>query len=130
MAKLPAYRGIQGDEISGPDGLGRMSRVINAFMQSVHSALGKRLTFTDNMEATWKTFSLTAGSDFPYTFRHGLTTVKAVLLASVHESNKTSAPVAAYGLDWELNGESVRLKSIQGLTSGTKYSITLLVLAG
>lgn len=138
MAAPPTLGPLTLEAMPGAPGwLEKLLKPLNPFVAAVRGALTKGLTPGDNMDAAWLEVTLTAPTlpeAIPTKTRgaaHG------VFLARVR-TLEGSAPSAAPAILWEAatrpeagggHTPCIRLTAVSGLTSGSRYSLRLLVLA-
>lgn len=134
MAGLPKVKRILKEDLKdAPNWIDRMLYPINLFFDSVYIALNKNITFGDNIKAQVKQFEITGGAtaDLNTTsFSLSISSPMGLLLLSCIEQsdNYTSITNAVTIPSWRVNGTNLLIDSITGLTSGTTYTITVLVI--
>lgn len=134
MGVLPTIRKLyREDLVDAPSWIDKLIQPLNMFLDSNYNLLNKGLTFGDNVKGQIKTFSLTAKATadlntltFACTISgpSGLIPVKCVLQAAVYTviTNAVTIP------SWRYENGTIKIDSITGLTSGSTYVITVLVI--
>lgn len=123
MAKLPALKRIQLDDIKGvPAWFASVPIILNSFFQAVHSALDGNLTLVDNIKSEVLTISKRAPFDGTVV-PTDLQPVTAVVLGRVDGSTPTAPPV----LQWHAEQNQIVIDTISNLTSGSTYKVTLIL---
>lgn len=133
MASPPsAYRITREDLREAPGWIERLLLVLNDFMRDVFNALNGTLTIGDNVRGEFKTFQLKAGAaaaDNTLTFTTGVPRPRHVAVSQVSQADNPYAAVAsAVYASWRFEDRKVIINAITGLTSGTTYDVTVLVL--
>lgn len=134
MSALPPIKRITREDLrEAPAWVDRMLYPINLFMDSVYSSLSHLLTFQDNFLSQIQTFQLVAGAAATNNTAKFLLTMKKrpqhmfVLSVSVNNASNitTGGPNA---IAWNYDGTNVNIISISGLTNGTTYNVTVLLI--
>lgn len=134
MAKLPPQKRIVKEDLQeAPAWVSRLLDPINSFMESVYAALDRDLTVGENVSGETKTFQIKAGAaatDNTFTFTTtSKRTPKHVIPSRVEKVASVYEPLGvAVGIDWRFDAGQIIIASIAGLTTGSTYNITLLVL--
>lgn len=133
--QLPLYRRLtQEDLADAPKGSWkeRLLYAMNLFFQQIYSGLSNNLTPEQNCIAQTKTFQLIAGAtaaDNTYSFTTSYSyqpigrDVLDVRLASGSAVVFTTAPYVS----WSFGNGMFNVLGVSGLTTGTRYQITLRV---
>lgn len=142
MAPPPSLQRLTREDLRGlprevQPGFERLLLSLNPFLTSVASALSRRLTFTENMAAIFRTVDFTAASPFAPQFvsTQGLQGRPSVCLGVRCELVEGSqvTPTAAPRLAWEVTiregKQGVLLSSAPELTAGKRYRLTVLIAA-
>jgi hypothetical protein len=134
MARIPPIKRLSTEDFKDQTSwIGRLLQPLNDFMSATVQALNKGLTFGDNFSAQVKEleFTLDANS-FPMKFLctlpsrpKGLWVVGARHVAGTPDTLST----AIYA-DWDYSDGQVIIRNLSGLTSGKKYYICVIIIAG
>lgn len=108
--------------------------ILNGFLTAVYDALSGNLTIPDNIAGEYKVFEITGGAtaaDNIFTFTHSLKT-KPIGCYVVHCEDLTGAAIAITSPVWASwtfgsGVQQIEINAITGLTSGTKYRVTVKV---
>lgn len=134
MAALPQIKRLTREDFKdAPDWINRLLYPINLFFDAVYSALNKGLNFQQNFAAQIQSFTITAGvaaTDNTANFILTMTTKpQGLILLNASLQNGSLTPIgAAVYLDWNYDGTNINISSITGLTNGTIYTFTVLVI--
>lgn len=132
MARLSSIKRIGPEIVAGaPDWAKRLVDLLNPFIEEVHGALSRALTFPENVAGTIREFSFETKSNYTagtagwdaIRFETGLA-VRAIDVA-ILQLNEVgdNAPVitSAVSLDWtEIDGEIV-IRYVAGLANSKKF---------
>lgn len=131
MSKPPIYRRIAREDVpEAPDWIEVFIYSLNQFYDTVRAALTRSLTFSENHDAQIFTFRIVAGATaLDNTYRFAITMKKKVegmLLSKVMQIETTYVPLTSVPwVDWHQESTEMVIDSIQGLTSGKSYDVTL-----
>ncbi len=135
MAKLPTQRRVSKEDFpDAPSWFDNFTAIISSFMREVYSALNGNLTFGENVNGMVKKFRITAGAapeNNTFTFTHELKLKPfGVYPCQVTQVTGSYAPItSAVFVSWRLNdGGQIVIDAITGLTNGSIYDITVLVI--
>jgi hypothetical protein len=123
---------LREDIPSAPEWILPLLYSINQFFDTVYYALNRNLNFTENIDAQWKVFRITAGAaatDNTYSF---LITMRnkprGLSLEQVQEIENTYVPITSpVFISWRVNANQISIDAISGLTSGKTYDLTVLL---
>jgi hypothetical protein len=136
MARIPPTKRLTIEDYKDQSSwIGRLIFPINDFFQYVSLALNKNLTIADNLAQELHTVQVTlagTASDYPILFRTNLKTVVGLHVINCYEiASSPSVITSAVYVSWQNTGTGqIQVNNITGLTTGKKYSITLVVIAG
>lgn len=150
MASLPPIRRLQIEDFKDQKGwIGPLVVIVNNFMESVVSALNKRLSVIENTTSDIKSVTLSSvptpssvGGAVGPTFISWTkgAAPKAVLVGDVVQLTGNPLQVTAFTLaaavqvQWAMSpdGKSIQITGVAGITpsSQTQYVLTLLCIAG
>ncbi len=132
MATLPIIRRFLTEDF--PDQaawIGKLFYPLNLLLNTIYSALSNGLTVQANMLAQVKTLPVTGNSPvvtFPYQFAPA--TPIGILVLNVSQTNTPAvALTAAVGCTWTLTSGLLTV-TLQGLSKGQTYNVTLQVVGG
>lgn len=110
-----------------PSWIDRIIGPFNIFVDTVSNAFNKKITFQDNIQCFFKTVEVVS---LPFTIANDLPVKpSAVFIAQVYETNSPTATIGtAITVEWGIVSDGIQIKNIEGLTAGTKYTITMLVI--
>lgn len=134
MAKLPPNKRITREDLKdAPEWIDRLLDPLNSFMEAVYAALDRDLTIGDNVSGETKVFQIKAGAlatDNTFTFTTtAKRTPKHVIPTRVEKVAVVYEPLGVVvGIDWRFDAGQIIIDAIAGLTTGSTYNITLLVL--
>jgi len=131
MAKLPQIVRLSREDYRGaPAWFEKLISVLNIFIVSVYNALANGLTFGENIRSLVVTFEITASTNSTETKTSiPMPSWKPTGVFLVQALESTSQPLyAAPGVSWKLGQGKIDITAIHGLTSGRKYTITLIVI--
>lgn len=105
---------------------------LSQFMESVYNAMNKDLSFSDNVNGQLRELRVTGGT-VPVSFKtetRGRPRGVWVIDVQPVDGASGSTVGSPVTVEWEYVPQTsqVRLKAIHGLTSGTKYRLTVAVL--
>lgn len=134
MATLPPINRISKEDLKdAPGWIDRLLYPLNLFFDSVYRALNRSLTFHDNIDSQEISFSIKSGASastntnkFSVTMKNkptGLILKTATLVAG----NYTPIGNAVF-IDWYYEGGFLFITAISGLTNGSTYNITILLI--
>ena len=134
MAKPPRTTKLKADDfktLSKEEG-DLLTTTVNSLAEDVASAMDKRLTVQENLNAQVKTVTYTPqASATSVTFSSLSSRPIGVLLLEARDTNSPNTAVSVTGMPaWSYSGGQVTISSVPGLTNGTKYTLTFLVLGG
>ncbi len=134
MAKLPPIKVIRREDVrDAPDWITLLLYPLNLFMTAVYLALNKGLTFDDNIISQKQKFTITAGAtainNTASFLLHMNKKPEYLLLGDVVARTGNYAPIgAAVFVEWTFDGTHVNITSVTGLTNGTIYDFSVLIL--
>jgi hypothetical protein len=134
MATLPPINRISREDLKdAPAWTDRLLYPINLFFDSVYRGLNKSLTFAENVDSQELTFTLIAGATPQDNTNKFLVTMKSkptgLLTKSVTLQAGNYTPIgAAVFVEWYYDSGSVFITSITGLTNGSTYYFSLLLI--
>ena len=131
MAKLPQITKLSREDFRGaPAWFDGLANIINLFMSTIYYALQGQLTFTENIRAVVRTITVTASTTSTATTTSiPLPVWKPTGVFIVQCLDSTSEPLyAAPGVSWKIGQGKIDITAFHGLTSGHKYTITLIVI--
>lgn len=131
---LPPIQRISREDVpEAPDWISRLLRPLNEFLSAMYNGLNNGLTLQENVACQIKAFTLTAGaaaanntSKFPLTMKR-----KPQYLVPLSVNVSTVSDVrsgSASTFTWNYDGVNVNITSISGLTNGSLYTITVLLI--
>ncbi len=134
MAAQPPIKRITREDLKdAPQWVDRLLYPLNLFMDSVYGSLSHLLSFQDNFLCQIYSFSLTAGAAATNNTLKFLLNMKRrpshMLILSA--SANTSSDIRTGGgstITWNYDGTNVNITSISGLTNGTVYDMTVLLI--
>lgn len=132
MGQLPSIKSLTIEDY--PDEktwIGKLIDPLNSFMSSVITNLNKGLTIGENVNGFIKTFDVTGGA-FPVSIPNSLKSRPiAVIIGSIYNKQTPAATIGTgITIEWEFASSTLKIKNISGLTTGTKYTVTVIVLGG
>jgi hypothetical protein len=102
---------------------------LNLFMTPVYDILNGGVTYSNLTAPQRYTTVVTAGATTTFSFVNPLPIQpEAVLIGNVWSGIRSNHPAVALQVYWHIQGNTVVVDNIVGLTSGTQYSITLVIL--
>lgn len=131
MAKLPQISRLSREDYRGaPPWFEKLLIVLNMFINSVYQALSGNLTMGDNIRAAVQTISITASTTSTATTTSiPLPVWKPMGVFIIQCLDSTSEPLyAAPGVSWKIGQGKIDITAFHGLTSGHKYTITMVVI--
>lgn len=135
--KLASYRRIITQDYEKDDQklIEQLGSTINDSFNSVYSALGKRLTFTDNIAATVKELIVTLDSNgVPQQLTRfsvdvpNLPVVQVICGRARNITNPTTYPTSAPFISFTQNGDTVIINHITGLAANQQWRIIVTAL--
>jgi len=132
---LPQIKRIAKEDLGpeAPTWIDRILSPLNTFFDTLYRGLNKNITFSENIDCQFYTFTITAGAaatDNTLKFIQK-TNSKPNYLIPLNVSVFGSGNVYSatnLSLLWFADGAQININSISGLTDGTKYQITILIL--
>jgi hypothetical protein len=128
--KISAFKRFLSEQFAGaPDWFVKFLQQLNLMTEQTVDALNGKLTIDDNLNQQWQTFTIRAGATADAnvtTFQCAIDGMpKGVVVGSVGSgSTIMTSPVQVF---WTFDGANVKINSITGLTSGSTYTIGVLV---
>lgn len=102
---------------------------LNLFMNPVYDILNGNVTYTNLTVPKTFTKIITAASTTTFSFVNPLTiSPSAVIIGNVWTGIPSAHPTGNVDIYWHYSGNTIFVDNIIGLTSGTNYNITLVVL--
>lgn len=135
MAALPPVKSFKREDFKdAPKWIDRLLTTLNVFMSAVYGALNKTLTFKDNIVSQRQEFFVVAGASATDNTAKFLLTMKQkptglILLNAVKRVGNYAAIGSAVFIEWTFDGTHVNITSITGLTNGSTYDFTVLMVA-
>lgn len=134
MSALPPIKRITKEDLKdAPSWITRLLYPLNQFLDSVYGALNRNLTFEENIRAQITTFTIVAGAAASNNTTSFALTLKRIPIGLfVVNKRKVSGNYAAIGaaveVEWNYDGTAVQITSITGLTNGSTYSFTVILI--
>ena len=134
MARLPALKRLSKEDFpQQAEWIDQLLQPLNQFFESIHSAMDKQLSFSENLNAEVKTFELRTPSSGPFQalrVRHSLKVRPiGVLVLGATDLGAPNATIGALSVDWENAADNqISLRSVGGLANAKSYSLTLLII--
>ena len=134
IARVPSQSKFSIERFAGADEwFKRFLGELNVYTESVALALAKNLTFSENIASRIVTLPITgkATADLntaTVSVDAGRVPIGVHPLQVVQTNDSYAANTSPVFVDWIYRNGAVSIKAITGLTSGTLYNITLLVL--
>jgi hypothetical protein len=128
--KISAFKRFLSEQFQGaPEWFVRFLQQLNLLTEQVVNSMTKNLTIYDNLDAQVFTFSILAGATADLNKVNFESTMKgspiAVLVGSASSDYTTlTNPVQVF---WTVDGKTVKVNSITGLTAGATYKLNLLI---
>lgn len=131
MALLPKISRFQSEDF-GKDQrkwIGKLLQPLNSFMTNVVAALDRNISVNQNMQGQIKAISVTGGSTTKFKYEPSQRPAIVLVGKVLNPSGALVAnPVTC--VDWSDDGAgNITVESIPNLTSGTKYTVTFLILS-
>lgn len=129
MAKLPNIKKLVIEDYPEAKGwIEKLLQPINSFMESVYQTLNRGLKINDNMDGMVTDVEVT-GANFPVSFKVTTKAAPRAVLVGNCKVKATGVAASIPQLTWEYTPASgqIKLLGASGLTSGTKYILTLVV---
>lgn len=102
---------------------------LNLFVTPVYNILNSGITYMNLQVPQLFTKVVTAGSTTTFSFVNPLAIQpSAVLLGNVWTGIPSTHPASACSVFWHYTNNTIQIDNIIGLTSGTQYTIVLVVL--
>lgn len=102
---------------------------LNLFISPTYEILNGGIDYRNLATPQKYTTVVTAGSPTTFTFVNPLgIDPEAVVIGNVWTGLRSTHPAVALQVYWHLTGNVIVIDDIVGLTSGTQYSITLVIL--
>lgn len=121
---LPALRPDQYPDL--PEGF---LLSLSSYLSQVQMALTGRLSVKENLAGFFKTVTLDEGSPTLAVKNELAGAPSAVLIAQAFDLTAAGRPPVSLGAPaWSTQGEQILIHSVSGMTTGHRYSVTLLVL--
>lgn len=130
---LPSIRRFYTEDYpSAPEWFRKHISTLNQFSDPMYLLVSKGLTFAENFNAQTYTFTVRAGASASLNTATITTKIsgkpQGLLKVAANVLGNVAAPItSAIDITWYSNGSTVQITSITGLTSGTQYSITVLI---
>lgn len=131
--KLPVLQTFRVEDYPEQKGwIEKLTSPLNSFLSTMVLCMRNGLTFSENFNATVKTLEVIGGT-YPVIASH---TIKSqpigVLILQAFEKNDPTATIGTgINLEWmNDSATSVKIKNFTGLTTGTRYTIRILIIGG
>ena len=130
--KINTFKRILSEQFIGaPEWFTKFIQQFNLLLEQVVKVLTNGLTISDNMDAQLYTFQILAGASADLNTTSFVCTMskipEVVMVGKVFSSRVTTIMTSPVQVFWTVAGEKININSITGLTSGTNYSLTLVV---
>jgi hypothetical protein len=118
------------EQFQAPSWFGVFLNKFNLLLEQISDSLTHNLTIQDNMDAQIHTFSILAGAtaDLNTTEFESTMTGKPVAVIVGAASSGYTAMINPVQVFWRLDGKTIKINSITGLTSGLEYKLNLLIM--
>lgn len=130
-SNLPSVWRFKGEDFDGaPEWFMQFLTQLNLFTNPVYSILNGGVNFQNLSTPRAFVKTITAGTPTMFEFQNPLKVpVSAVMLGGVYEVQKPkSHPSTACGIMWHPEDNNVVVDDVIGLTSGTTYILSVVVL--
>lgn len=137
MAKLPDIKRILKEDLGNdvPEYIDKIIGPVNSLSESVYQALGKQITFADNITSSIKTLEVTTSAVYPLAFPKvstpsGITKrADGVLILQIQNKANLYAPILTSPfLSWLDTGGNIEINHISGLLPSTTYIFKILII--
>lgn len=134
MAGLPPIKRISREDVrEAPAWVAKLLDPLNNFMDSVWTSLNRGLTFQDNIASQLYSFRVIAGATASANTTKFTLTMKTrpsgILVVSAKLVSGNYSPIgAAVYAEFTLSEKQVTVTAISGLTNGSTYDITVLLI--
>lgn len=134
MAALPPVTRVTKEDLrDAPAWINRLLYPMNTFFNSVYIALRQGLTFQENILSQLYSFRIKAGAaasnnTLKFTLTMKKKPIGMIVVSAVLVSGNYSAIGSAVFAEYTLSGDQVSITSITGLTNGSSYDITVLLI--
>ncbi len=119
----------------------RLIRSLNVFAKQATGALRNGLTMQENMDAFWKTVTVTkrapdaSHADEPLVIMQNDLANKArpkgvSVVACLDKTDTPDVPTSVGSPAWRMEGSGIAIMGMSGLTDDHKYEVTFLVFGG
>lgn len=131
MAKLPQFRRILREDFKDQPWIEKLLLPLNAFMDSMVTALNRGLTFSDNFSSKVHEFRLVEDDiTYPIKVAWDRKTLPTDMIVTRIVLVSGSNPTAAVQARWEYDGESILVNKFTGLDSSSEYKIRCIIFTG
>lgn len=133
--RIPAIKRLTTEDFKDQTSwIGKLLQPLNEFMATVVQSLNKGLTFSDNFNAQIKELEFTLQASGTYPLKFLVTTSSKPtglwVLRAEHVAGTPSTFTTAVWADWYYQDGQVYIKNLSGLTTGQKYRISVIIIAG
>lgn len=133
MKPIPIKWISKEDWPEAPAGVEKLLNPLNLVLDSLQTGLNKGITFEDNITSQIRQFSIKAGAattDNTFSFASTKKTrpIGLMLLNVYKEQSNYAAIGQAVFVEWVFDGVNINITSITGLTNGSTYNFTVLII--
>jgi hypothetical protein len=130
--KISAFKRFLSEQFVGaPTWFIRFLQQLNLLTEQIVKVLTNGLTISENMDAQLYTFQILAKATANLNTTSFVCTMskipEVVMVGKVFSAGVTTIMTSPVQVFWTVAGEKININSITGLTSGTNYSLTLVV---
>jgi hypothetical protein len=130
--KISAFKRFLSEQFVGaPVWFINFIKQLNLLTEQITNVLTNGITIADNMDAQLYTFQILAKASADLNTTSFVCTMsktpEAVIIGNIYTTGTTTVMTTAPHVFWTVNGKKIIINSITGLTSGTNYSLTLVV---
>ena len=130
--KITAFKRFLSEQFIGaPDWFVRFLQQLNLLTEQIVKALTNGLTIKDNLDAQQYMFKILAKATADLNTTSFVCTMsktpESVMVGNVFSVGVTTIMTSPVQVFWSVDGNAIKINSITGLTSGTNYSITLVI---
>lgn len=135
MAQLPPIKRLSKEDFKEQGSwIGALLGPLNDFMGAVFRALNNGLTFSENLAAQVKdlTVDVQTTGTYPIRFQWERSGRPVALWVGWAQEIAPKPPTltTAVWADWTFNNGSIEINSLSGLSTGKKYRIRVIIIAG
>lgn len=131
---LPPIQRISREELKGsPDWVNQLLVPLNLFFDTVYGGLNRGLTIKENVLSQIETLQVNAGATAASNAKSFLLKMKAkpqhlIPLSYQVQNDADQTTGCALSMTWNCDGVNVNITSISGLTNGSVYNLTVLLI--